>query len=56
MAHRAFLSPYMDMKPIRIIEDMKLSQLVDAPAEVIVSPLQVKNADGTQVTIIAKLL
>lgn len=53
-AHRAFLAPFEKHPPIRIIEDMKLSQLSKNPSQVIVCPLQVKMADGTQVTIIAK--
>lgn len=54
-AHRAFLSEKQDEHPILIVEDMKLSELSLSPTFVLISPLRVEGADGSPVTIIAKI-
>ena len=48
-AHLAFLVK----EEILILEDMKLSELELAPDNVIISPLQLKNVDGTPCTVIS---
>jgi kynurenine formamidase len=49
-AHKAFLGPGPG-KALRIIEDMKLSELKTAPSRILISPLFVENADGGPVTV-----
>lgn len=49
-AHREILG-----KGIRIFEDVKLSRLAATPKQVFVYPLLIENADGTQVTMVAKI-
>lgn len=51
IAHQSFLTPEKNHPGIRIIEDMKLSQLQQHPKLVIVSPLFVNESDGSPVTI-----
>lgn len=53
MAHKAFLGIDNQTGPLRVIEDMKLDELVTNPKQVIVAPILVSNADGSQVTVIA---
>lgn len=50
-AHRAFLAPSIYHEGIRIIEDMKLSNLYSTPEKILVSPIFVNNADGSPVTV-----
>ncbi len=52
-AHRAFLESNKNNEPIRIIEDMKLSEIDTNPKKLIVLPLMIKSADGVPVNIIA---
>lgn len=54
-AHNAFLHEDHPGNPLLVIEDMHLSELISSPKKVIVSPLIVKNADGSPVTVIAEL-
>ncbi len=54
-AHKAFLHSSYPGMPIRIIEDMKLSDLNITPKKVIVAPLLVDGADGSPVTIFAEI-
>ena len=49
MAHSQFLLDY----EILILEDMNLDLLIKTPQKVIISPLQVANADGVPCTVIA---
>ncbi|MES3037367.1 MAG: cyclase family protein [Bdellovibrionota bacterium] len=51
-AHKAFLGDDCG-SPILLLEDMKLSLLKSNPRTVIVAPLMIDEADGTQVTVIA---
>lgn len=53
-AHLAFLKPTNEHDGIRIIEDMKLTNLRCAPKTILVSPLFVQNADGAPVNVWAK--
>ncbi len=55
-AHRAFLAPAPDCgRALVIIEDMKLSPLIESPREVIVAPLRIRGGDGGPATVIAKV-
>lgn len=54
-AHRRFLSPKFDGGPLRVVEDMKLAELHQSPKQLVVSPLLVKDADGSPVTVFAFL-
>lgn len=54
-AHNAFLHEAHPGNPLLVIEDMHLAELVSSPKRVTVSPLIVKNADGSPVTVIAEL-
>ena len=53
ISHRAFLESNKNNEPIRIIEDMKLSEIDTDPKKLIVLPLMIKGADGVPVSIIA---
>lgn len=53
IAHKAFLGVTADTQPLRVIEDMKLDALEVSPTQVVVAPLMVEGADGTQVTVLA---
>lgn len=53
IAHKAFLGLDHKTNPLRVIEDMKLDELVQTPKSVIVAPVVVLNADGAPVTVIA---
>lgn len=55
IAHREFLSTLGQGEPLRVIEDMKLDELIAAPKRVVIAPLLVKNADAAPVTIIADI-
>lgn len=48
-AHLAFLINH----DILILEDMFISQLINSPIKVIISPLQIKSADGVPCTVIS---
>jgi kynurenine formamidase len=52
IAHKQFL---LNSNPIFVIEDMALSVLDRNVASVIVSPLRIRNANGSPVTVIAQL-
>ena len=52
--HHAFLAN-KEPPPVLIIEDMHLAELTTNPASVTVLPLRVEGADGSPVTIIAKI-
>ena len=52
-SHRAFLESNKNNEPIRIIEDMKLSEIDTDPKKLVVLPLMIKGADGVPVNIIA---
>lgn len=54
IAHREFLDPAKEGKPIMIVEDMKLSGIVVSPRQLIIAPLLVENSDGSPVTIFAE--
>lgn len=54
-AHRAFLGKYGETNPIIVIEDMNLQFLESSPGEVIVAPLLIDQADGSPVTVLAKV-
>ena len=51
VAHRAFLDPDGDNQPIRIIEDMKLSEVDKDIKKLIVAPCIVKCGNGSPVTV-----
>jgi len=51
-AHRCFLG---GDRPILVIEDMNLSQLVKSPKSVSCLPLMIKGLDGAPVTIVAEI-
>lgn len=53
-AHKAFLSKEFNGEPILIVEDANLSILQNygLPPKVIIAPLLVKEADGTQVNVL----
>jgi len=53
VAHKAFLEVNNNSEPIRIIEDMKLSEIDTDPKKIIISPLMIKGADGVPVSIIS---
>ena len=53
ISHRAFLGSDKNNEPIRIIEDMKLSEIDTDPKKLVVLPLMIKGADGVPVNIIA---
>lgn len=53
IAHKSFLGVDDLTKPLRVIEDMNLADLKTTPKQVVVAPLMVHNADGTQVTVLA---
>lgn len=54
IAHKAFLGVEENgTNPLRVIEDMKLSELTECPKQVVVAPILVKGADGAPVTVIA---
>lgn len=53
VAHKSFLGVDDVTKPLRVIEDMNLADLKTTPKQVVVAPLMVGNADGTQVTVLA---
>ncbi len=53
IAHKAFLGVDDKTRPLRVIEDMKLDELVSHPKQVVVSPILVEGADGAPVTVIA---
>ena len=55
IAHDAFLSPSHPGEPFTVIEDMQLSDIDKSTKieKVVVSPLVVKNADGSPVTVFA---
>jgi arylformamidase len=55
IAHKAFLGTDGKTNPLRVIEDMKLDQLVNHPKSVIVAPILIFNADGAPVTVIATI-
>jgi len=50
-AHRTWLCPKQGLGNIRIVEDMKLSELSTNPKRVLVSPLLVEDGDGSPVTV-----
>lgn len=50
-AHQAFLQK--KEKSILLIEDMDLRELIQAPSQVLISPLRIFNADGAPVTVFA---
>ena len=52
VSHREFLGK----KPILLIEDMDLQNLMESPEQVIGLPLLLKNADGSPITLIARTL
>lgn len=52
-AHKEFLNSEMTGQPLRVIEDMKLDGLTQAPNLVFVAPILVDSADGAPVTVIA---
>lgn len=54
-AHKSFLHSKFDNPPIVLVEDMKLSELTEAPKSLIALPLLVDNCDGAPVTIVAEL-
>ena len=54
-AHHAFLHEQNVGTPIVAIEDMHLAYLTTQPKRVIVSPLRVREADGSPVTVFAEL-
>jgi len=54
-AHRVLLTKQGTRDGIWIIEDMKLGALKSAPSQVLVAPLLVKGADGSQVSVFAKM-
>ena len=51
-AHREFLG---EPRPLMIVEDMKLQELVAAPSKVLIAPLLIERADGGPVTAMAEL-
>jgi len=51
VAHKEFLAVDKEGEPIRVIEDMKLSELKGHPSKVIVAPLFVTGCDGSPVTV-----
>lgn len=53
-AHHAFLHEDHSGSPVLIIEDMRLSELIENPVRVIVAPLIVEKSDGSPVTVIAE--
>ncbi len=53
IAHKSFLGVDEKTKSLRVIEDMNLASLTSTPKQVVVAPLMIKNADGTQVTVVA---
>lgn len=54
VAHKAFLGIEENgTNPLRVIEDMKLSELSECPKQVIVAPILVAGADGAPVTVLA---
>ena len=55
IAHREFLGTDKEGSPLRVIEDMKLDELMVKPKRVTIAPLLVRNADGAPVTIIAEI-
>lgn len=52
-AHKEFLCTSNPGSPLRVIEDMRLSELPQSPKSIIVSPILVDQADGAPVTVIA---
>ena len=50
IAHKAFLHPEEDSEGLRVIEDMKLSEIEKAPKRLVVSPVMIE-ADGSPVTV-----
>lgn len=50
IAHKAFLAPTENSEGLRVIEDMKLSELKSSPNKLIVSPMMIQ-ADGSPVTV-----
>lgn len=52
IAHKAFLEPTKDHPGLRVVEDMKLSEIDSSPNQLIVSPVNIK-ADGSPVTVFA---
>lgn len=53
-AHRVLLGDGKN-PPLRIVEDMKLAHLTEAPRNLLISPLLLEKADGTQVTVWADI-
>lgn len=54
-AHKAFLAGADVGRPVRVIEDMKLDELLRSPSLVVVAPTLIQDADGAQVTVIAEV-
>jgi len=54
MAHKAFLNPVPQGKPILIVEDMHLDQVQSALKRIIISPVRILDADASPVTIWAE--
>lgn len=50
VAHKAFLHPDEESEGLRVIEDMKLSEIDSSPSSMIVSPVLIE-ADGSPVTV-----
>lgn len=56
IAHKALLHGEFGAKSVLIIEDMDLSQIEKAPAQIVVVPLRFEGLDGAPVTVIAEFL
>ena len=55
LSHSEFLTPEKNLKPILIIEDMKLNNINTKVNSVVVSPLFVEDGNGGAVTIFANV-
>lgn len=53
--HRILLSGAGGSSPVLPLEDMALSRLIEAPAEVLVAALRVTGSDGAPCTVLARL-
>jgi kynurenine formamidase len=54
-AHRVFLDPDGTGSPLWILEDLSLEKIDKKIGQVIVSPLFVKNGNGSPITVFAEI-